>query len=390
MRVVKQIFHATRRLLARMYLPLMGVTQIAITGSQGKTALTQTLYALLKPIRPTVVTDINLDTIYNVPITALRTRPWHQYVLFELGIDKIGEMDTHLEIVHPDIAVVTGISSVHSDATHMGSEKQVVIEKSRLPQAVNGKGVVVLNYSDEKVRSMRDGLRARVLWYGKEEDYESRLGKDYVGYSQVRVSLKGTSFTLHDHEKKISISVSTHLLGTFHAQTLTAAYLVLKHLNPHFATNYPDSVMEHIHPLTGRMSLQDGPKHTIILNDSLRANPVSTSAGLQTFADIEYKKGRKVVILADMGELENPKRDHQAIGKLLGGLNIDMAICVGKMQQFTAETLKAKKPHQMVYHFKTIEEAKKEVLSLIQENDFIYLKGSLYSRVGKVLESEQN
>lgn len=467
MKLLKQVFHQTRRVIAKLWLTRMRVTQIAITGSQGKTAVSQGLYAMLSTLRPTVVTDVNLDTIYNVPITALKTRPYHQYAIFELGIDKLNEMSLHLDIVKPDVAVITGVSPVHSDESHMKSFENVKKEKRKLIESLSENSVAILNYSDENVRTMATYTKAKVIWYGSEVDFKKELFlhvrhpelisptipgqagssnnkmlkqvqhdtiSNYVSYSNINVTTNGTEFDLHDsldvsnfftlrqaqcdkntnskttsschpaapfrslNERRMeldsgsqkvfsqkNIHIKTKLIGTFHAANIAAIYCILKTLNPYFVKNFEQGVLELLTPLKGRMSIENGPKETLILNDSLRANPTSTTAGLETFINIDYKNGRKVAIIADMGELEKPELEHKKVGKLIAGLPIDMIVCAGKMQKFVAiEAARNKKIE--VHYYDTVADAKKEIMRLINPKDFIYLKGSKYSYVGKILD----
>ncbi|MFO0703487.1 MAG: Mur ligase family protein [Patescibacteria group bacterium] len=438
MKFLKQIFHTTRRVVAKYWLSKIHVTQIAITGSQGKTAVSQGLYKMLETLRPVVVTDVNLDTIYNVPITAIHVRPYHQYAIFELGIDHLKEMDFHLDIVKPGIAVITGVSPVHSDEAHMKSFDNVIIEKRKLIEALSSDGVAILNYSDENIRTMAKHTKAKVVWYGKNEDFiarhpveqqdpevnsnhwmpasagmkETKEGlttKNYISYSNIKVTTEGTEFDLFDNlnisknppnpdsgqarvtggntkndSKKIHIK--TKLIGTFHASNICAIYCILKSLNPYFVNNFDVGVAELLTPLPGRMNIEEGPNKTIVLNDSLRANPISTSAGLETFSKIEYKSGRKVAILADMGELEKPSEEHKKIGKLLAKLPIDVVVCAGKWQKFVA--MEARKNHKLeVHYFDTVDDAKGDIFKIIKPKDFVYLKGSKYSYVGKILGS---
>ena len=382
--ILKKYFHAARRAVARRWLSSMHVTQIAITGSQGKTAVSQGLYALLRTLRPTVVTDVNLDTIYNVPITALHVRPYHHYAIFELGIDKVREMDFHLTIVRPDIAVITGISAVHSDAAHMGSLANVITEKQKLIEHLRQDGTAILNYSDPAVRAMAPHTRGSILWYGARTDYAPSINAPYVSYSDVHVTTAGTDFMLHDHTTDTSLHLSTRLIGTFHASTITAIYVILKKLNPYFVNNFDQGVRELLEPLRGRMNIEPGPHETLILNDALRANPISTIAGLTTFESIPYAEGRKVAILADMGELEHPEEEHTRVGQHIATLKIDVVICAGRMQRYTADAIRGSRPTASVHWYPTVADAKKDIEKLVEPHDFIYLKGSLYSRVGAI------
>ncbi|HLL60819.1 MAG TPA: Mur ligase family protein, partial [Candidatus Nitrosocosmicus sp.] len=139
-KIIKPLFHRTRRLLAKRYLRLMSARQIAVTGSMGKTNTTYVLSKMLPALGKVEKTDINLDTIYNVPITALKVRPWHKFVIFELGVDHIGEMDKHLEIARPQVSVITGISPVHTDEEHFGSLQKLIEEKRKMIQTLAPSG----------------------------------------------------------------------------------------------------------------------------------------------------------------------------------------------------------------------------------------------------------
>jgi len=221
----KKFFHNSRRLLAKNWLSLQSATQIAITGSQGKTNTSQLIAKALLPLGATVVTDLNLDTIYNVPITALKVAPWTKFAVFELGVDHPGEMDLHLEIVKPKIAIITGISPVHTDKEHLGSQERLIKEKRKLIEALPKEGYAILNWDDENVRNMSKHTRAKIFWYGKDKDYCD------VWADEVSIGLDGTTFFLHD--KNNEFKIKTQLIGKQHIYNIMAAYLVFKLVKPY-------------------------------------------------------------------------------------------------------------------------------------------------------------
>ena len=61
---IKKIFHTTRRFIAKTWLAFQPATQIAITGSQGKTNTTNVLTHICNYFGTTVVTDLSLDTTF--------------------------------------------------------------------------------------------------------------------------------------------------------------------------------------------------------------------------------------------------------------------------------------------------------------------------------------
>jgi len=389
---LKKLYHQTRRFLAKNWLQFCHPTQIAITGSQGKTNTSQTLAKILSQIDKTVVTDINLDTNFNVPITALKVTPWTKYVVFELGVDHIGEMEKHLEIVKPKIGVITGISPVHTDSEHFGSLENLIKEKRKLienlPDEKSG-GVAILNYDDENVRAMAPFTKAKVIFYGSDK----KNCHYYFDKNSVKVTLNGTSFKLFSTIFNHFQLFSTKLIGLHHPSNLTAVFAILKTLFPNnpkidsiFAT-----IVSKIEPFRGRMNIEKGPMKTILLNDSLRANPKSTDEGLKTFYQINYKKGRKIAILGVMGELYDPIKEHKNTAKTLIKYPPDIVVGVGEFRKYTID--EAKKlgfPKERLFFAKDVFEAADILKKIIKPGDFLYLKSSLLRNLWRIIKILNN
>ncbi len=399
--MIKKTFHLVRRFLARHWLNSCSATQITITGSQGKTSTTQLIYKVLSSKYPTTVTDINLDTIYNVPITALKVGLWTKYVVFELGIDKPGEMSRHLEIVKPKIAVITGISPVHTDKEHLGSLENLILEKRKLIEALPKNGVAILNGDDDNVRKMAKHTKAQIIFYGLAENNDIQakninLSLEELSFeillSRTGVEIQGIPTARNEMStggKRIEtgpvLKIKTRLIGRHHVYNILAACAVYRTLG--FQNNRSfQNVVESIIPLPGRMSFEDGPLGTKVLNDSLRASPASTISGLQTLSEIKYTKGRKIAVLAEMGELEKAKEEHQKIGQYVAGLKINYLITIGPLQKNVAvEAIKNGFTEENVFSVNNVNEAANVLKKIIKKDDLIYLKGSLMRHVERVL-----
>ncbi|MCL4374950.1 Mur ligase family protein [Patescibacteria group bacterium] len=387
----KRLFHGIRRRLAKHWLKRMPAVQIALTGSQGKTNTAAVLHALLTAAGPTVVTDPNLDTTFNVPITALKVRPGTRFALFELGVDHPGEMDQHLEITHPCLAVITGISPVHTDNEHFGSLEKLVAEKQKLMAALPKSGYAILNYDDKIVRSMATATQAQVLWYGSDPHH------CHLWIDQIQTNLNGTSFTLHRSRIAAGFgwlpnqcTVTTKLIGKHHPFNLAAGLLTLATLQKIMAFNVSFArllaVIKTIVPLPGRMSVEAGPLGTIVLNDSLRANPASTRSGLETLAAVRGVKGRKFAVLAEMGELADPETEHRQIGALVARLKIDYLVAIGPWQRYTAQTaIRSGMARENVMVVDDVATAAAALKPRLKSGDLIYLKGSLLRHVNRIL-----
>lgn len=390
----KKIYHSTRRILAQYWLSLLPVIQIGITGSQGKTNTSRVITEVLSLIGPTVRTDTNLNTIYNVPITSLKVRPWTKFAVFELGVDHPNEMDLHLQIVKPRIGIITGISPVHTDKEHLGSLENLIKEKRKLIEGLPEYGFAILNYDDKNVRDMGTFTKAKILRYGT----DATNSDVWVDLESIRLSLSGTEFTLFSEDVKEPMTITTGLIGKHHVYTIMSALLVFQAVQAFMGTNVSIDrpvlrgveglidTFKNLKPLKGRMSVEPGPLGTTVLNDSLRANPSSIAAGLETLSQIDYTGGKKIAILAEMGELEHPEEEHIKIGKLIGDLDIDIVIGIGPMQKYViVEALHSDLSKNDVYFAKDVYDAANFLKKVLQKGDLIYLKGSLYRHVERVL-----
>ncbi len=372
----KKIYHAARHFIAGLWLSKQNVIQIAITGSQGKTNTTKLIYEMLNKYAPTVVTDINLDTIYNVPITALHVSPKTKYALFELGIDHPGEMDSYLKIVKPNIAIITGISPVHADSSHLGSLENIIYEKRKLIESLAPSGYAILNHDDEHVRKMSLHTKGRIIFYGTRKEAD-------IWVENVSVSLQGTHFTLHDKTK--TYELSTKLIGKHHIYTIMAAYAVQKILN--LPENTFIEAVSASKPLHRRLSVEKGPMDTILLDDSLRANPASTASGITTLSEIIYVGGRKIAVLGEMGELgDYAVGEHKKIGTLLSSQPIDWFIGIGPLQKYTIEEAIASglSPNRALWA-ENVFVAAELLKKILKKGDMLYLKGSVLRHVERVI-----
>jgi len=385
--VWKQPFHQSRRFIAKLWLHFFPhLTIIGITGSYGKTNTTRAIAQVLSEKYKTLQTDLDLDTIYNLPITILKLRPWHQKLVLEMGVDHKNEMDFHLSLVKPSIAVVTGINPTHSEPELLGSLEGVIKEKRKLLQILPKDGLAILNWDDENVWKMARFTKAKVLKCGTSPKCDFWADK-------IKVDFSGTSFILHYENKKFAIK--TGLVGRHFIHECLAAAAV--GINQGLTWGQIKNGLSKLKPLAGRLSIEKGPKGTILINDVLRANPASTIAGLQTLVDLptlRAAQGRRIAVLGEMGELgELAQEEHRRVGKEVAGLKIDYLVSVGPLQKLTAEeAIKSGMKKNQVFWVENVAQAARILERLLSVGDLFYLKGSLLrhmERIPLILNGEE-
>ncbi len=371
----KQPFHQTRRILAKLWLQLHPqVKIIGIAGSYGKTNTATAITSVLSQKYKTLQTDLNLDTVYNLPITLLKLRN-QEILVLEYGVDHRDEMDFHLSLVKPSMAVVTGINPTHSDPGLLGSLEGVIKEKGKLLEALPKDGLAILNQDDENVRKMAKKTKAKIIWYGTSS-------KADFWADGIKIDFTGTSFILHQQDKKYRLK--TGLVGQHFIDECLAAAVVGRSLG--LSWQEIKTGLIKLKPLKGRVSIEKGPKGSILINDSLRANPASTKAGLQVLADLPVR-GKRIAVLGEMGELgELAEEGHREVGRKVAELGIDYLIGIGPLQKLTTEeAIKQGMKKEKVFWAKDVHQVAKFLEKLLKKGDLFYLKGSLLRHLERVL-----
>lgn len=373
----KQPYHWTRRCLAKIWLKLNPqIKIIGVTGSYGKTNTSRAIRSVLEQKAPALQTDLNLDTNYNLPITLLKLRLKHRFLVLEYGVDHKGEMAAHLGLVKPSIAILTGINPTHSEPELLGSLEGIIEEKGKLFQVLKKDDLALFNWHDPLARKMISKTKAKVIKYGFSPQADFWAEK-------IKVGFKGTQFTLH--YQKEAISLKTGLIGQHFVQSCLAAAAVGRFCG----LDWPQiqKGLVRLTPLKGRVSLEPGPKGSILINDALRANPASTMAGLQVLADLPTQ-GKRIAVLGEMGELGKlAEKSHFQVGQKAAELKkIDYLLGIGPLTKLILQGARkgGLKESQLLWA-KDVIQAAETLKGLLRKGDLFYLKGSLLRHLERVL-----
>jgi UDP-N-acetylmuramoyl-tripeptide--D-alanyl-D-alanine ligase len=113
-----------------------------------------------------------------------------------------------------------------------------------------------------------------------------------------------------------------------------------------------------------------------LIDDTYNANPVSTSAALETFSHLA--SGRTVAVLGDMLELgDYASEAHLEVGKRAADLGVQVLVAVGDMAEtLTRAARESATPPEEVHALRSSEEAGRVVLERCRPGDWILVKGS--------------
>jgi UDP-N-acetylmuramoyl-tripeptide--D-alanyl-D-alanine ligase len=128
---------------AQFTLPL-----IAVTGSNGKTTVTQMLASILRAWQgdASLATQGNLNNDIGVPLTVLRLRQTHRVAVVELGMNHPGEIATLAAIAQPTVALVNNAQREHLE--FMATVDAVAHENGAAIDALPAQGMAVFPADD--------------------------------------------------------------------------------------------------------------------------------------------------------------------------------------------------------------------------------------------------
>ncbi len=375
----KRIYHLILREVAKFWLKLNPkVKIIAITGSFGKTYTVYLLTSFLKNIVPTIATDLNLDTIFNLPLTILKIRKIHRWAVFEIGVDHKNEMDFHLDLFKPDIVVFTGISPVHSEKDLLGSKEGIKKEKGKLILSLTKNGLLIYNFDDPDVKEMIQNCPARKISYSlfnKKADYFS---KKYL------LKPSGTDFWLFSNLSQKTIRIKSKLFGVHFAHQFAIVFALAE--NQKIDPKIIEKLALTTKPLSGRMSLEKFINNSYLLNDRLRANPASTQAGLRTVKELRKFFKRTIIIMGEMGELgKRAEIEHQKIGKIINQeIQPNFFIGIGPLTANIVDEITNKNTKSFFCRHPLQAAKLLETKINLSQGDLIYIKASLFRHLERV------
>jgi UDP-N-acetylmuramoyl-tripeptide--D-alanyl-D-alanine ligase len=312
--------------LARHVITLLGATVVGLTGSAGKTSTKDLLAQLLERLAPTVWTPGSLNNEIGLPLTALQADQDTRHLVLEMGASGIGHIRYLTGLTPPRIGMVLNVGSAHIG--EFGGREQIAIAKGEmvegLPSAEEG-GIAVLNADDPLVREMANRTKARVVYFGEDENAEYRAGN-------VRLNDRGQPvFSLRTPTG--CADVTLRLYGEHHVSNALAAAAVAGELGMP-AQEIATALSEAGSLSHWRMEVTERPDGVTVVNDAYNANPESMRAALRALAAMgrsaQARGGRTWAVLGRMAELgEQSLAEHDAVGRLAVRLNVSKLVAVG-------------------------------------------------------------
>ena len=276
---------------ARLQLPL-----IAVTGSNGKTTVTQMIAAILRAWlgNAALGTEGNLNNHIGVPLTLLRLRQdhqvWHRAAVVELGMNHPGEIAQLAAIAAPTVALVNNAQREHQE--FMASVEAVARENGSVISALPADGTAVFPADDPHAPIWRGLAGARRV-----TSFATDAAADVT--AEARWSVDHWDMTLITPAGRAALAL--RVAGMHNVRNALAATACA------LAAGCPlEAVvrgLQAFEPVKGRSQLKRlvrGGIEITLVDDSYNANPDSVRAAIDVLAALP---GPRWLVLGDMGEV---------------------------------------------------------------------------------------
>ena len=291
--------------LATAWRAQLNLSLIAVTGSNGKTTVTQMIAAILRAWQgdAALATAGNYNNHIGVPLTVLRLRQdsvaHHRVAVLELGMNHPGEIAELAAIAQPTVAVVNNAQREHQE--FMASVAAVAQENGSVITALPANGTAVYPADDAYAavwQVLAGGRPCLSFALQADADHHADVFDEALWVADEQ---GGGHWALRLVTPAGAAECHLHAAGLHNVRNALAAATAA------LATGAPLAAivagLEAFRPVTGRSQttrLQLGGRWVTLVNDSYNANPDSVRAAIVLLASMP---GPRWLVLGDMGEV---------------------------------------------------------------------------------------
>jgi UDP-N-acetylmuramoyl-tripeptide--D-alanyl-D-alanine ligase len=353
---------------ARFTLPLIGVT-----GSNGKTTVTQMIASILRAWQPDAMlaTQGNLNNDIGLPLTVLRLRPEHRVAVVELGMNHPGEIAYLASICQPTVALVNNAQREHQE--FMATVEAVAQENGAVLSALADDGVAAFP-GDEDYTPLWAGLAGgrACMTFGAEG---SRSGTHAVDVVLRESHWQEGAWQVSLHTPAGPLAYRLRIAGRHNVRNSQAAVAAA------LAAGVPAQALvrglETFEPVKGRSrasAVRIAGRTITLVDDSYNANPDSVRAAIEVLADLPPPR---LLVLGDMGEVgDQGPAFHEEVGEHARERGIELLFTLGEQSAAMGGT-----------HFADIDSLNAAVRRELPRAGSVLVKGSRFMKMERVVDA---
>ncbi len=229
-----------------------------------------------------VSTKGNLNSETGLPLSVFGIKKENEVGVFELGMNRAGEMSEISRVLKANFAIVTNIGTAHIG--RLGSHENIAAEKKHALDFIQNDGVALIPKADDFAQFLSKDVKGKVIFYGENENRVKFVSDEGLFGSTIDVD---------------GVKVHVPLPGKHNALDAIAAAELSLYLG--VSAQKIKEATEKLSPLGGRSEILRG-KYTVI-KDCYNANPDSMESAISLVRSVQEKNVRKILVLGEMLEL---------------------------------------------------------------------------------------
>ena len=361
--------------LAKGWRSQFNLPVIAVTGSNGKTTVTQMIASILRAGfgDDALATQGNLNNDIGVPQTLLRMRAHHRCAVVELGMNHPGEIAGLADMTQATVALVNNAQREHQE--HMNSVDAVAQENGQVILALPANGVAVFPADDTYTAQWQAMAGARTtLCFSTQTNSQAPVRLQSAQWQQDH-------WVVTAHTPKGVLQVQLHIAGRHNiGNALAVAACAL-------AADVPLEViaqgLNQFEPVKGRsraLRVTCQGRTVTLVDDTYNANPDSVRAAIDVLVDLPAPR---LLVLGDMGEVgQQGPEFHQEVGAYARTQGIDQVLCIGALAAHTAQAA-----GDAAQHLDDIDALNTAVMQRLPQLGSVLVKGSRFMKMERVVEA---
>ena len=354
---------------AQFHLPLIGVT-----GSNGKTTVTQMIASILRAWQgdAAFATQGNFNNDIGVPLMLMRLRASHRAAVIEMGMNHPGEIATLAAMAQPTVALVNNAQREHLEFMH--TVEAVARENGSVFASLPADGVAVFPAGDAYTS----------LWQSLAMQQSGRRTVTFGDGGDVRcaqATWERGAWAVTLATPRGAITTRLHIAGRHNVTNALAATACT------LAAGAPVAAiaqgLRDFTPVKGRsraFSVSVAGRDITVVDDTYNANPDSMHAAIQVLAELP---GPQLLVMGDMGEVgDQGPQFHAEAGALAREAGIPTMFALG------AQSVHAVSAYgDGAGHFNDMSALQDAVRNVLPAVGSVLVKGSRFMKMEQVVEA---
>ena len=272
-------------MIATYYSGIINPIIIGITGTNGKTSVTNMTASILNHHTPTLKTFKNFNNEIGLPLSILKAEKKHQVFVLEMGASKKGDIKELVEIARPSIITILNVSPAHLDTFE--TVDNILLTKEEILSNQDFSKKVILNKDDKYFdRWVKKSHKHKVI------TISAKQPADYFVVSSTDNTLVVKTPTMNQIDIKIKNNVPYTIYNILFSIALASE-----------AGANADNIMSGINNMLeveGRFAMIDGCNGSNLIDSTYNANPASFRSTIDSLMQLT---GEPWLIMGEMGEL---------------------------------------------------------------------------------------